>query len=580
MKYNKLIFILIIGILFNLSLGFADSNNYQIVVNSQEWQDVYSSSIYSSLENTELNYLNSETDINDFIRILDKDVDILLIENSNNKIMPNFESFLISKGFIISNKIIGDNNYINNKLYELGNFENIVFVDDRSSYNLLSSIGFALSKDAYVIYLNEGFNNNYNLDENYIKNSYFVGSSITNTFSEVLDKYPNSGKVVYSDKYELNQQVILKINEEQKVDNVILTPGDILEKDILNGNSPVLLIGKNQVPNSVINFINDMDFESALIIETKDLQNAKLIREKTGIEVLVKISKATVYGNPSNDKALKRDKLEIFKIIPKESKLNIIDIIYNKATGEFILRIENRGESEAYFKSGLFIENLDGDVIATVGSDEILRLLPSESISQKIIFDENKFLNNEINIIGEIFYGESEVSIDKKVEKKMGLEFVSILDNSEIEIENVVYDFETKRFITSIKNVGEKASYVTVKFKDLLVDDELKDLVSKELKIQPNEIVEFKLKVYMNEISLADNEQINIYVKYGEKSGILIKDKLENHDYIVIKNSMFSGLIIGGDNSSILRLVLFIVVICVVVGFIYRKFKNRDIEEE
>ncbi|NQZ85809.1 MAG: hypothetical protein HRU03_08875, partial [Nanoarchaeales archaeon] len=447
-------------------------------------------------------------------------------------------------------------------------------------YNLLSSIGFALSKDAYVIYLNEGFNNNYNLDENYIKNSYFVGSSITNTFSEVLDKYPNSGKVVYSDKYELNQQVILKINEEQKVDNVILTPGDILEKDILNGNSPVLLIGKNQVPNSVINFINDMDFESALIIETKDLQNAKLIREKTGIEVLVKISKATVYGNPSNDKALKRDKLEIFKIIPKESKLNIIDIIYNKATGEFILRIENRGESEAYFKSGLFIENLDGDVIATVGSDEILRLLPSESISQKIIFDENKFLNNEINIIGEIFYGESEVSIDKKVEKKMGLEFVSILDNSEIEIENVVYDFETKRFITSIKNVGEKASYVTVKFKDLLVDDELKDLVSKELKIQPNEIVEFKLKVYMNEISLADNEQINIYVKYGEKSGILIKDKLENHDYIVIKNSMFSGLIIGGDNSSILRLVLFIVVICVVVGFIYRKFKNRDIEEE
>ncbi|NQZ84563.1 MAG: hypothetical protein HRU03_02495, partial [Nanoarchaeales archaeon] len=58
MKYNKLIFILIIGILFNLSLGFADSNNYQIVVNSQEWQDVYSSSIYSSLENTELNYLN------------------------------------------------------------------------------------------------------------------------------------------------------------------------------------------------------------------------------------------------------------------------------------------------------------------------------------------------------------------------------------------------------------------------------------------------------------------------------------------------------------------------------------------
>jgi len=577
MKNLKFIIFLIVGFLISLNYGFSVKDS-QVVVNSQEWEDVYSASIYSNLVDSNLYYLSLETDVNNVIKVLDKNKKILLVENINNKIVPNLKYLLESKGFEVVKNINGNSNLINSRLFQEGDFENVIFVDDRSSYNLISAISFANYKNSYVIFLNEEYEKNYDISQNKIEQSYFIGSSLTNNFKESLDGFELTKSFVFSDKYELNQKIITEINLLNKVSSVILSPGDVLEKDVLEGVSPVLLMGKNQVPRSVFDFINKMNFNSAILIGVDNLQNARLIREKTGIEILVKISKAVVSGNPSDDKALEREKLQIFKIIPKESKLNIIDIIYNKATQEFILKVENLGESEAYFKSGIFIEDLDEDVLATTGSTDLLRLLPGEVISQKIKFDENNFLEKQVKVLGQIFYGESEVSIDKEVKKKMDLEIVSILDSSEVEIGEVIYNDDTKRFEIEVKNIGDRSTYVVAKLKDLMIDDEVKNYVSKNLKINSGESINIKIKVFMDKVSLADNEKININLKYGEKEEILIKDYEELFDYQVFtENSKFPFVYI----IVILSLIIIIILLFVNInnqknGQYKKKRKNNN----
>ncbi len=539
-KLLRVIYILLF-FLITVNVSFCAQEDTQIIINSREWQDVYSGSIYGNILGIENHFLNDYTSVGDFLLGINPDKkDVILIENKNNKIIPTFSSVLEEKGYNIVKTYEGDIYENNLDLYEELDTDTVYFMEYKHYVDAMTFIPKITYENSYMLFVSR--NNIEEIADITAGKTVYQVSVTDREITSGIDAITTFTPTIIKEKsYELNQMIVTELFEKFNSKSLILSNGDVFETEILMGTKPILIIGKDVIPISVINFINDNNVSIGILIGASYLESASLLKDKTDMKILVKIQKAIANGLPDTKTAIERKALDMFMIIPKESKINILDITYNKADKEFLVELENEGEEIGFFQTNLFIKQGD-ETLASTSSAEIESVGNSNKITQKIPYELDENLENlEIDI--QIFYGEEQGAIDKEERVKKELKYITLLDDSKVNVEDIVYNTKTKRFEISITNTGKKEVYVSGRIYDLLVAEEKTEFFSSPITIKKDEIGILEIKAILDEVDLADNSNINLILSYGETENLLIKSFKDEFAYN-LKSGMTTTIII------------------------------------
>ena len=120
----------------------------QIIVNSQDWRDVYSAMLYGSLTNRPVSFLVSDRHSGLILNSIPSSSHLWII-NSPTPYVTGFAGFAEGKGYTVENFDFDSSNFEFADEFET---ESFILVDDAYGYNAIAVAPYAVASRSYVIF--------------------------------------------------------------------------------------------------------------------------------------------------------------------------------------------------------------------------------------------------------------------------------------------------------------------------------------------------------------------------------------------------------------------------------------------
>ncbi|MBR9676092.1 hypothetical protein GOV05_03730 [Candidatus Woesearchaeota archaeon] len=540
MKKLGLLTIITLIIISSSVFVFAQDEDH-VIVNSQDWQDVYSSILYAKLEGVGSHFLTSTRHGRIVLNMVEKDKKVFLVSSRETPFVVGYRATVLSDGFDDVEEIISRD--INLDLAErLVGINNYVVIDDDYGYNAISVASYAVVSNSYVLFANER-----NIDD-------VVDFLSTKNVNNILlygnlDREVKDGLGVYSpevinegDRFDNNLEIVdkyLAINTDSK--QTLMSNGEFIEDSIMSGVDPVIFIGKVNVPDQVREYIKKSPFQVAILIGNELIGAAQFIRQQIGIPVFVKFAQGarTPSGSISQVEDLDRFPMPRYNLL-----LGIYEIRYNSATRQLEVTFENRVNLATYFLSTITISTATDEFI--VGDEDVVFI--DKGGYKTIVYDVD--LGGEENDLSAYVYtlfGESKKSLENVFEGNFNISSVTILDDSSIEIISLVYDVGRNEFVVEIRNTGEVDVFVSPEIIDLFFNDEFYDYSLEEpVMIGVGKTEKIRIVVDdLTEEDIAENEFVRIAAYYGQRERALFKVVFAEFEFAYKKADYYIYILIG-----------------------------------
>lgn len=522
---------LVIAMLFLLLIIPAAFAEDQVVINSKNWQDVYSGSLYANLKKLDVHYIAEESHGVQLINeVLNRDKKkILLLESKNEPFIFGFESKIGEIGFevekFLSTDGIGTNLKLAQRIVSETGLNSFIIIDGKLGYNALSVAPYALLTNSFVLFADRG-----NVDEmeNFLNENaeeIIIYGHVNRDVKERLVKF-NPEIISTGDRHQDNLEIVTRFLKKIDTKQILLTNGEVIEPGIFNREFPVLFIGTTNVPQHVIDFIQESDIRTGVVIGYDLFANAKKIRELTGIRIFLK------YGQGRNEQLYA---LDIFPLPNYNPEVGIKAVRYNTASQQLEVIYENNGEVFAYVQALSHNLKVNDLSVAEVGDEHAFFLDGGEIVTITYDLDLNDYLDETITTQSKIVLGDTPGSLIKLLTIESTVEIIAAKDDSRIEISSVVYNKGTRRFEITIKNTGVEDVYADAEIVDLIIAEEKVTLGTEQQRIQPGRKGIFKIKALLEEVDMEDNSRIKVYIRYGAREDALIK-RLTQEFALVIKS--------------------------------------------
>jgi len=527
-----------------------------VVINSKDWKDIYYGILYANYNNYPVYFTNSPNPAGLF-NILPKQP-VILIE-SQEKYIPNLETQMRLKGYNIVEKITIKNSY---KELKPKNIDAYYVIAEDFPYLSLPVGALAMANNAWVLIVNE---NNLNDVANMLSNAKYVIAvgdfkrSIENALSQYFTKRINADS-----KFEISIKLAEEFLKVKRVSQVIITEGKYIEPTMLEGYSPVLLVGTNLLPKEVLEFLTSNNIKTVIAIGPQLTYVGEKIRQQTNKKVAVFIK----FGQSTPGISPQIYALSMFPLPKPELKLTILEAIYNPETQKLMIHFANQGNTGLYeFTTFRILRN--GEEIASGGDTEAVFIGSGESIWRSYDIKLTD-LTGELIIEFYTSYGESPRNLDSYLTQQgkfgppfsLPLKISEIKDNSQIEVLEIKYYKSSKRFGIRVKNTGNVSAFVIIKLLDVKIKGIPTSLSSKAVELKPGEIKEIFIPAELDEIDIQENSQVKIEADYGERK------------HAIVKSSM---LLLPLETASEfpLMLVLSLVIIAAAVIIVIRSTKSK-----
>ena len=528
-----------------------------VVINSKDWKDVYSGTLYSVLNNFKVNYLVSETDGVSLVnmKVVDKNEKVLLLSSDSDPLIYGYNNFLNSAGIeteeVSFSRLDSLNLKLAERLVEEKQISTFIVVDSSLGYYSLTLPYYAIQKNAYVLFAEE---DNFEeivefLEKNALEIIVFgrVDREVKDALKDFNAEFINTGDV-YADGIEIAKKSLEEFGNNKQV---VLTTGEFIELGLFNSEFPVLLAGTGNLPAVVFDFLKSEDIRSVVVIGSELANSAMRIRETTGANVFIK------YGKGINGQLLA---LDFFPVPSFDPKVRINEVRYNTITKELEVVYENFGDVFS-FVQGISHDLLVGEKsLGAVGDEEAFYLDANEIITQTYDIDLLNFVNEEIYAKSNVLLGSSFGSLTKLLTAENLVEIVAFGDDSQIGIESVIFNKRSKRFEVVIKNLGENEVYADVEINNLIIAGEKEIVSGDQSKISRKGTHTFFVKALLEEEDYKENPTIHVKVRYGSRADALIKSLEEEFDLVV--------------KSSNLKWVLVLIVL-VILFLLMKKIKEK-----
>ncbi|KYK27385.1 hypothetical protein AYK26_03945 [Euryarchaeota archaeon SM23-78] len=549
-NFSKNIVLYLLTLILILLMPICVMAQDHIIANSADWRDVYSTTLYANLLGIPNNFLTSTPHGPIVLYEIPKSrQNIQIITSADRPYVVGYESLIRGRGYENPEELIF--NQANLELARrLPDVNKYIIIDDSYGYNAIAVAPYAAKANYYVLFADD---RNIGEVDDFLSTKnvadIIIYGHVDREVRSTLAKYDS--EIINSEtgsRFENNAMMVDKYNEIGSIKQVILTNGEFIEASMLSGNEPVLFIGTNNVPDEIQDYIQDRDIEIGVLIGNELIGTATFIRRQLGISVFVKFARGSrVPGgtiNPVED-------LDRFPMPSYTLSMSIISIVYNQATGLLEVTYSNNVDLATYFKSTITIRDDAGETLAVVGDENPVFIDGGETKTIVYEVDLSEAENTD-NLTGEIYtiYGESKTSLEKALRGTFKIEIITVMDDADIEIVDLVYDKGRGRFLVTIENTGPVDVYVDVEIEDLWFDGEYITVSADEIeKIDVGKKKTIPINIKLEEEDLEDrrNSEVTVRGIYGERKHALVKSKARTFELKLRKGLLwwYIPLIVG-----------------------------------
>ena len=531
----------------------------RIIVNSEDWRDVYSTMLYGNLQGETADFLVSDKHATLILNAIPKTESIKAFSSEKNPFIIGYESILKNSGYSAEEYVYDGFNLELAKLLDVSNF---IIIDDAYGYNAISVAPYAIASESFVLFADR--TNVRQVDDflsDRVVNNLIIYGHVDREVRNDLQKYNPEIINQDGDRFLNNIEIVKKYQEIEHSKQAVLTNGEFIEKEIMSGVEPVLFIGTNNVPDSIKDYIQESEIDIGILIGNELVGTATYIRRNVGISVFVKFAQ----GARAPKGAISQvEALDMFYLPTYILNIEVDSIKYNKATNMLEISIRNTEDQAVYFKGTYSLTDSAG---FTQKVGDISPIFLDGNELKTITYDMEPMAEGKITGEVYIIYGESKGSMEKVVDTTFEIETVEILDECDIKINSLVYDKRKKTFYVELENVADVTCYADVELVDVSLDGELKNLGSEDIvEIQPGKKAKSKIKARLEEEDIDENEIIKGKVHYGERKNALIK----------IKEFQFE-LVLKGFDFWTFTLILVIIALLILIYLKRRKKKEEEI---
>ncbi len=556
MKKSFLI-VLIISI-FLIPWVIAEPN--YVVSNSENWQDVYSSLIYANLKGIESDFLVSTAHGPILLNGINKEYDLLIISSKNNPLVFNYPDLARSKGFdpVDEIEVSSANLDLIEQLPEIRNF---IVVGDSYGYNPMAVVAYALATDSWVFLANRANIDNIDsiLDIRTVDSLLlygYVDSEVTETLSKYDPEIINTG-----DRFEDNIEIVKKFSQVGSISQIILSNGEFIEKEIMQGKNTLLFTGSQNVPDKIANYIKSSDIEIGVLIGNELIGAATNIRQSTGINVMVKFARS---AREKSSGVSPVEGLDLFYIPVPNLNLSVYSIKYNKATSTLEITYQSNSNMPAYFKGTITLKTTSGNI--RVGDLETIFIAPGDF--KTVVYEGVELSDEDVSADVYVLYGESPSSLDRVLQGTYNVDVVNVLDRCEVSIVGLKYNVQEKAFIIKLKNKVDFECWASIELKEVTIN-RLKQTFGSESpeKIIPKRSKKIFIYEILTESDLENNAFVKVVSYYGERKDSLVNSEQKTFE---LDYQRFSFL------TYIIFVFIIIIVIFIILLVIARRREKDD----
>lgn len=507
LTYLTFIIVLFAGISIISATGAHD----QIVINSGDWQDVYLGTYYASLSNIDSKFILSSEKSSILLRMLDKKkTNMLLIESDRKPIVFNYQTSLESAGFNVD-RIVLSGTSLNIELAKRANTKKFIIIDGTYGYNAISVAPYAARENFFVIFANKD-----NIDELY---SYLNTNGVEMIIiygyldNEVKTKLGEFNPVIINKGSRFDNNIEL-LKRYKNITRIILTNGEFIEESLISGKEPILLLGKDMVPDQVVEYIRGSGIQTGLAIGNELSVVAHLLKEKTNMTIFLKFGQGFDEGVSSEIKSL-----DMFPLPKYDLEMDINSVKYNRGTRELEVTYENKGNTGAYLSSSIEILS-SGVRITTIGDKESVYVNRGSSLT---VGYKTELNGQNLTAKFTTMFGEVPGSFERVLYKEMKIEMIELLDNSLLNISKVSYDKSAHKIKVEITNIGGVKTYAKTQIKLIIYGDERIMVQDKAMLLEPGASKDAVFITTLSDTNIEENPQVNVRINYGERESVLIK---------------------------------------------------------
>ncbi len=555
---KKLVLLLVFFMLASANISFA-----QIIINSQDWRDVYSGMLYGSLIDRPADFLVSTRHSTLILNTISRTSEVRALSSRRSPFMVGYNSVIQGRGFTSEEVIYDDFNF--ELAQELDYINDFIIIDSSYGYNAISVAPYAVLTDSFVLFADR---TNIRRIDDFLSDrgvdSLIIYGHVDREVRNTLEKYDPEIINNEGDRFLNNIEIVRKFREIKPARQVILTNGEFIEKEIMSGVEPVIFIGANNVPDSTRDYIHGTNIDIGVLIGNELVGTATTIRRDVGISVFVKFAQ----GARAPQGAISQvEALDMFYLPTYILRIELESVRYNRATGRLEVSIRNTEAQAVYFKGTYSLRDTEGNAQSVGDLDPIF--LDGNEV-RTLTYDIDPMSGN-ITGSAYILYGESRNSLEKVLEAEFNVEIIDVLDNCDIDIKSLVYDRRRKQFELELENIADVTCYAYTELVDVMIDGQLVNLGSEgPVEISPGRKARNIIKADLFDEDFADNEIIRGRVYYGEREGSLVN--IKDFQFELAFKSLYYSLL---DSYLTFTLIIVIVIIIILI-LIKRRRKDED----
>lgn len=555
---KKLVYSILFIFLLELSGVLAVGEFNVAISNSDNWEEVYSTMLFANLNNADGEFLASTAHGSVLLNGISRQNKILLVSSNSDPFVFNYANTIKSSGFsdVEEIKVKSATLDLINEMPEIKNF---VIVGNDYGYNAVAVAPYATLTNSWVFLADRT-----NIDEiNAILSRRSVEKVVIYGYvdrevSTAMTQY--NPKVIFTgDKFEDNIQIVKEFLKLNPVEQVVLTNGEFIEKELLMGNNPVLFTGRENVPDQIRDYLKTSDIKVGVLIGNELIGAATNIKRGTGLDVIAKFAR----GSRSATAGIATvEGLDLFYLPSPRLELKVYSIKYNKAIGQLEVTYKSSSNVPAYLKGTITINSNGEDV--RVGDQDPIFIAPGD-FKTIVYLDVNLLDSDSFSAGVYTLFGEVESSLDRVLQGDFNISSINIIDSCNLEIAGLEYNKQTEEFSLKVKNLGKVDCWADVELRDVLINNLETTVGSKDtVLVKGGKTGYILIEQTMDETDLKDNRLIETYVYYGERQESLVKLAKGRFEVVVHKLSTITKMMI-----SLAILILILIIIALIL-------KRRD----
>ena len=197
-----------------------------ILVNSEDWQDVYSAVVYANLLDKPFNFITTLEHSRRLSSTISSE-NIYLIESDKKPIVKGYKSTLEARGFHVDERIIQSNINFNLELAKELDTNKFIIIDKSYGYNAISVVPYSKVSGSYVLFADTG-----NIADilDFLEGKDPRLLVYGHVEQEVLDALSafEPETIDTGDKFDDNIEVVRKYRQINPINQVTITDGDFM----------------------------------------------------------------------------------------------------------------------------------------------------------------------------------------------------------------------------------------------------------------------------------------------------------------------------------------------------------------